>query len=118
MVYTTDAALYEAPEALHGVGMDIADHVDFGRVVDAPMGVAERFAFLLEIGELVVGHVLVGVDRRFWQDMFTRHIKKLLIACHAWSLRHNLALALDNTGDAGFVLPLSRPSQPLTRPPK
>jgi hypothetical protein len=37
-------ALDEAPEALYGVRVDIAHHVNFGRVVDTSMGVAERLA--------------------------------------------------------------------------
>jgi hypothetical protein len=37
VVHATDAALYKAPEALDRVGVDIAHHVDLGRVVDPAM---------------------------------------------------------------------------------
>lgn len=40
VIHSTNAALDEAPEALDGVGVNIAHDVDFGGVVDAAMRVA------------------------------------------------------------------------------
>jgi hypothetical protein len=61
--------VHRGPEAFHGIGVDIAHHIDFGRVVNATMGVAKRLAFLLQIGKLIVGRVLIGVDCGLWQDV-------------------------------------------------
>src|SRR5271170_2821273 len=104
MIYTTNAALDKAPEALHGVGVDIAHHVDFGRMVDAPVLVTEWFAVLLQLLQRVVRLVLVSVDRAVRQDVFRSQPEQLLTASFDCSLGNHLTFALHHSDDPGFVL--------------
>jgi hypothetical protein len=53
MKHTVQTALHQRPKSFDGVGVNIPAHVDFGRVVDAVVGVAKP-------GEVVVRLEFVG----------------------------------------------------------
>lgn len=104
VINATDAALQKAPEALDGVRMNIAHNVDSGCVVNAPVLVAQRLAVCrFKLRDVVVGHMLIGVNGALWKDVSLCQFKQLMITFFSRSLCNDPAFALDNARDPGFV---------------
>lgn len=72
MINATHAILDQAPEAFHGVRMDVANHVDLGSVVDSLMVVSH----IRHVLDTVVAIEFIGKHGALRKNVFPNHAKQ------------------------------------------
>src|SRR5438552_126704 len=102
VVYAADATLYQRPEALNRVRVDIPTYVDLGRVVDAVVEISRR-------AKRVVNLVFVGEDhgRGKYAARDMRHDGCSLHVRHGHGDHAPLRSTMPNTGVLSTPRPLT-----------
>jgi hypothetical protein len=97
-VGAVQTALEQAPEVLHGVGVDVLVHILY-RMVD-------NGVFVIRL-QPIVGEQLIGEDRGTGFDMLTHVRLKFLLAATADDESANFAATFDHSHSDGLILTTS-----------
>jgi hypothetical protein len=97
VIHAADAALYEAPEAFDGVGVDVVSgDVNFFAVINAPMLISANC-------QSIVGSKLISEHGALGHDMFAHDADESISLHVSGDHRTDAALALDNADNRGLA---------------
>src|SRR5580693_4080197 len=71
MIDATNPVLNQTPQALDGVGVNVALHVDARGMLDSAVPIVQRNSiFAAQVADAIVGTKLIGINGAAWSDVF------------------------------------------------